>query len=273
MANLAARKQAEAELLAERRAQSGRRSGDRFTSVPGCTWLWGRWLTAAAVGIGSGLACVPARADDRSGPADHSALDGREAPQGARAMRESMRQIGLFSALTTALTGGAGWASTDAEHHGRDPAPQARSLAFERDPQRAGVGEQATAEPLTTYDLPQPTPSRQSLLFAPALGLFRHLEHQLGCVFRRRGDWLPAAGGVCCARLRAAALRRRAGAAARQRSRRSRLRACDRHAALTDCRRSWVVGTAGASRFVCAAGASSPAPRCTSMTASWPRSG
>jgi len=80
-------------------------------------------------------------------------------------MRESMRRIGLFSALTTALLGSAGC--------GRPPTlsitaetlpPQARSLALSVTRSVPGVGEQATAEPLTTYDLPQPTPSRQSLL-------------------------------------------------------------------------------------------------------------
>ncbi len=80
-------------------------------------------------------------------------------------MRESMRQIGLFSALTTALLGGAGC--------GRPPTlsitaetlpPQARSLALSVTRSVPGGGAQATAEPLTTYDLPQPTPSRQSLL-------------------------------------------------------------------------------------------------------------
>lgn len=41
---------------------------------------------------------------------------------------------------------------------------QSRSLAVAVTRTVAGVGEQASAEPLTTYDLPSPTPSRQSFL-------------------------------------------------------------------------------------------------------------
>jgi hypothetical protein len=67
---------------------------------------------------------------------------------------------------------------------------QARSLALSLTRTVPGVGEQASAEPLRTYDLPEPTPSRQSLLLRLPSGFSGTLNLSLAA--------FSATGGAGC---------------------------------------------------------------------------
>lgn len=80
-------------------------------------------------------------------------------------MRSIIQQGGLSTALLAALACSTGCGRPPTLSITAETLPaQARSLSLSVTRSVPGVGEQATAEPLSTYDLPDPTPSRQSFL-------------------------------------------------------------------------------------------------------------
>jgi hypothetical protein len=106
-------------------------------------------------------------------------------------MRETMKRYGLATALCAALAWPSGCGRPPTLSITAETLPsQARSLALSVTRTVPGAGEQATAEPLSTYDLPQPTPSRQSLLLRLPAGFSGTLNISLAA--------FSGAGGAGC---------------------------------------------------------------------------
>lgn len=106
-------------------------------------------------------------------------------------MRETIQRCGLSTALIVALASPLGCGRPPTLTITAETLPaQARSLALSVTRTVPGAGEQATAEPLRTYDLPEPTPSRQSILLRLPSGFSDTLNISLAA--------FSAAGGAGC---------------------------------------------------------------------------